>query len=242
MKMEMFFHKVFLLFSIHGPTMFTPAITPGKNSNSEESRLALLQAATDEFLAMGYQAARVQNITRSAGLGLSAINYHFGGKEGLYRAVLSHHAEQAIARLPLNAPEETDPQAQLRWLVSALLHRMSDPANPSRIGPLLLREMMNPTAVFELLFERFASQQFRIATAILRTLLGDRVPERVVAQSLYSLFGQCVIYMTGRPMIERLTPEIQLDEAGLQQIADHITAFSWGGLLALRQHYQGEPT
>jgi AcrR family transcriptional regulator len=39
---------------------------------------------------MGYQAARVQNITRSAGLGLSAINYHFGGKEGLYRAVLSH--------------------------------------------------------------------------------------------------------------------------------------------------------
>ena len=119
MKMEMFFHKVFLLFSIHGPTMFTPAITPGKNSNGEESRLALLQAATDEFLAMGYQAARVQNITRSAGLGLSAINYHFGGKEGLYRAVLSHHAEQAIARLPLNAPEETDPQAQLRWLVSA---------------------------------------------------------------------------------------------------------------------------
>ena len=41
-------------------------------------------------------------------------------------------------------------------------------------------------------------------------------------------------------MIERFTPEIQLDEAGLQQIADHITAFSWGGLQALRQRYQGE--
>ena len=238
--MEMFFHKVFLTLPIHEFTMFTSAASPGKNSNGEESRQALLQAATDEFLAMGYRAARVQNITRSAGLGLSAINYHFGGKEGLYRAVLSHHAEQAIARLPLNAPEQSDPQAQLRWLVSALLHRLSDPANPSRIGPLLLREMMNPTAAFELLFERFASPQFRIATAIVRTLLGERVPERVVAQSLYSLFGQCVLYITGRPMIERFTPEIQLDEAGLQQIADHITAFSWGGLQALRQRYQGE--
>ncbi len=222
--MEIFFHKVFLTIPIHEFTMFTSAASPGKNSNGEESRQALLQAATDEFLAMGYRAARVQNITRSAGLGLSAINYHFGGKEGLYRAVLSHHAEQAIARLPLNAPEQSDPQAQLRWLVSALL----------------LREMMNPTAAFELLFERFASPQFRIATAIVRTLLGERVPERVVAQSLYSLFGQCVLYMTGRPMIERFTPEIQLDEAGLQQIADHITAFSWGGLQALRQRYQGE--
>ena len=222
--------------------MFDRPLVPNKNSNGEESRQALLQAATDEFLAMGFQAARVQTITRNAGLGLSAINYHFGSKEGLYQAVLSQHAELAIARQPLQGPPDLPPQAQLRWLVSALLHRMVDPENPSRIGPLLLREMMNPTAVFELLFERFASQQFRIATAILRTLLGDRVPERVVAQSLYSLFGQCVIYMTGRPMIERLSPEIQLDEAGLQQIADHITAFSWGGLLALRQHYQGEPT
>lgn len=221
-------------------TMFDPSSSPGKNSNGEESRQALLQAATDEFLAMGYPAARVQSITRNAGLGLSAINYHFGGKEGLYRAVLSHHAELAIARLPLNAPEEVEPKTQLHWLVNALLHRLSDPANPSRIGPLLLREMMNPTAVFDLLFERFASQQFRIATAILRTLLGEQVPERVVAQSLFSLFGQCVIYMTGRPMIERLTPDIRLDEPGLQQIADHISEFSWAGIQALRQRYQGE--
>ena len=81
---------------------------------------------------------------------------------------------------------------------------------------------------------------FRIATAILRTLLGEQVPERVVAQSLFSLFGQCVIYMTGRPMIERLTPDIRLDEPGLQQIADHISEFSWAGIQALRQRYQGE--
>ena len=133
-----------------------------------------------------------------------------------------------------------EPKAQLHWLVNALLHRLSDPANPSRIGPLLLREMMNPTAVFDLLFERFASQQFRIATTTLRTLLGEQVPERVVAQCLYSLFGQCVIYMTGRPMIERLTPDIHLNEPGLQQIADHISAFSWAGIQALRQSYQGE--
>ena len=220
--------------------MFDPSSSPGKSSNGEESRQALLQAATDEFLAMGFQAARVQSITRSAGLGLSAINYHFGGKEGLYRAVLSHHAELAIARLPLSAPDEHEPKAQLRWLVNALLHRLSDPANPSRIGPLLLREMMNPTAVLDLLLERFALPQFRIATGVLRHLLGEQVPESVVAQCLYSLFGQCVIYMTGRPMIERFTPDISLDEPSLQQIADHISEFSWAGMQALRQRYQGE--
>ena len=208
--------------------------------NPEKTQELLRAAASRLFAERGFDGATADDIAAAAGVNKAMINYHFGGKEGLYRAVLSHHAELAIARQPLNAPEEMEPKAQLHWLVNALLHRLSDPANPSRIGPLLLREMMNPTAAFELLFERFASPQFRIATAIVRTLLGERVPERVVAQSLYSLFGQCVLYMTGRPMIERFTPEIQLDEAGLQQIADHITAFSWGGLQALRQRYQGE--
>ena len=218
--------------------MLDRPLVPNKNSNGEESRQALLQAATDEFLAMGFQAARVQTITRNAGLGLSAINYHFGSKEGLYQAVLSQHAELAIARQPLQGPPDLPPQAQLRWLVSALLHRMVDPENPSRIGPLLLREMMTPTAAFELMFTRFASTQFQLGLEVLTRLLGPQVPAPVVAMSLYSLFGQCIFYMTGQPMISRLTPERTLDEAGLQQIADHITEFSWAGLQALRQHHE----
>lgn len=120
--------------------MFDPASSPGKNSSGEESRHALLRAATDEFLTMGYTAARVQSITRNAGLGLSAINYHFGGKEGLYRAVLSYHAELAIARQPLNAPDEMEPKAQLHWLVNALLHRLSDPRAGAHFDELLTKE------------------------------------------------------------------------------------------------------
>lgn len=218
--------------------MFDLPLTPNKNSNGEESRQALLQAATDEFLAMGFQAARVQTITRNAKLGLSAINYHFGSKEGLYQAVLSQHAELAIARQPLQGPPELPAKDQLRWLVSALLHRMVDPENPSRIGPLLLREMMTPTAAFDMMFRRFASTQFQLGQEVLNRLLGPRVPPDTVAMSLYSLFGQCMFYMTAQPMIARLTPERILDEAGLQQIADHITEFSWAGLQALRQHHE----
>lgn len=55
--------------------------------DAERSRRALLEAALDEFAAKGFAGARVRDIAERAGLSKDLINYHFGGKEGLYREV-----------------------------------------------------------------------------------------------------------------------------------------------------------
>ncbi|WP_432587034.1 TetR family transcriptional regulator [Streptomyces sp. HD1123-B1] len=53
----------------------------------ERSRRLLLEAAMDEFAEKGYAGARVQDIADRAGVNKQLINYHFGGKEGLYKEI-----------------------------------------------------------------------------------------------------------------------------------------------------------
>jgi TetR/AcrR family transcriptional regulator len=58
-----------------------------RQADAERSRRQLLTAAFDEFAAKGYAGARVHEIAARAGVNKQLINYYFGGKEGLYRAL-----------------------------------------------------------------------------------------------------------------------------------------------------------
>jgi AcrR family transcriptional regulator len=60
----------------------------GRERNPERSRERLLEAAQEEFAEKGFAGARVESIAGRAGLNKQLISHHFGGKEGLYRAVM----------------------------------------------------------------------------------------------------------------------------------------------------------
>src|SRR5436309_660655 len=67
-------------------------------SRPVETRDSLLEAAIDVFSAKGFEGGSVREITQAATANQAAINYHFGGKEGLYREVLKASV-QAFAEL-----------------------------------------------------------------------------------------------------------------------------------------------
>lgn len=218
-------------------TRSVPGQSPGAgNIAGEETRNRLIAAATEVFLADGLRAARVQEIARRAGARLSAINYHFGGKDGLYEAVLRHHAALAVQQMPLASPEpDQPPRARFDFAIRALVGRMLDVSADSRIGPLMLREMVSPTPALDLLIQQFTRPQAEQLRAIVDAVLGDGVPRIARARALLSIFGQCAVYITGRPLITRLFPEALTEPPPLDAIARHVADFSWAGLMALRQ-------
>jgi AcrR family transcriptional regulator len=59
-----------------------------RERNPERSRDRLLEAALEEFADKGHAGARVEAIAARAGLNKQLISHHFGGKAGLYRAVM----------------------------------------------------------------------------------------------------------------------------------------------------------
>ena len=59
------------------------------------TRRRILKAASRIFAEHGFEGASIRDIVTKADVNQAAINYHFGSKEGLYRAVL----EMALAAL-----------------------------------------------------------------------------------------------------------------------------------------------
>src|ERR1700731_121655 len=55
---------------------------------SRTTRAKIIKAASRAFAQHGYEGASIRTIVGEADVNQAAINYHFGSKEGLYRAVL----------------------------------------------------------------------------------------------------------------------------------------------------------
>src|SRR5436305_11767679 len=62
----------------------------GSRGQPEESRAAILQAATHEFATHGVAGARTDAIAREAKVNKALLYYYFKDKEALYSAVLDH--------------------------------------------------------------------------------------------------------------------------------------------------------
>lgn len=77
-----------------------------RQRDAERTRAALLDAALEEFAAKGLAGARVSEIADRAGVNKQLISYYFGGKEGLYQALVQrwYEAEARFAgpELPLD--------------------------------------------------------------------------------------------------------------------------------------------
>jgi AcrR family transcriptional regulator len=84
-----------------------------RQRDAERSRTALVDAAEVEFGDKGLAGARVEAIAARAGVNKQLISYYFGGKQGLYDAIL----ERWYAReRSFDGPGVTLPDLVLRYL------------------------------------------------------------------------------------------------------------------------------
>ena len=208
------------------------------NSNDyeqEATRKRLLNAAGEVFGRVGYERATVREICQAAGANIASIKYHFGGKFQLYEAVFGFWFEAAIEQFPVDmgqADARTDKQ-RLRAFVFMILSRLISPGKPAWHGRHIAREMAEPTGVFETAVKNTIRPVLGQLVAILQSICGD-LPKVKFERALLSIVAQCVFYQHGRPVLERVFPA-HVTHPDLDELADHITEFSYAGLRALRE-------
>jgi AcrR family transcriptional regulator len=69
------------------------------SADSENARGALLAAARKLFAERGFDGVSVKEVAQAAGHNPALINYHFGGKEGLYRECVMPFIGNGIANM-----------------------------------------------------------------------------------------------------------------------------------------------
>ncbi len=114
---------------------------PGRPKNTNENTsAALAKAALHRFASQGFEVTTLREVAADAGVDISLISYNFGGKSGLWRAIVSNAGaglKKALAHAERKSATK-DPVAALEHAMRAFVdYLMEQPEIPS----LLLRDI-----------------------------------------------------------------------------------------------------
>lgn len=77
--------------------------------NFEKTSLKFLKIAKKEFIEYGYSNASTERIVEQSGMARGSLYYHYGNKEGIFRAVYEDVVEQLGKRIQKEIDKEDDP-------------------------------------------------------------------------------------------------------------------------------------
>jgi AcrR family transcriptional regulator len=207
-------------------------LTSPDETSHAATRKNLLDAAGEVFAEAGFRAATVREICQRAGANIAAVNYHFGDKAELYKAVLRETHRMALAEYPPDhgLPPRATPEQRLRAFVQSFLLRIFSEGPSARHGKLMAREMTEPTGALDDIVKENIRPMSVVLRAILTDLLGRKANEKTLRLCSMSVVSQVLFYHHCRPVVSRLFPDMKFNAAGIDELAGHITRFSLAGI------------
>jgi AcrR family transcriptional regulator len=205
--------------------------------SSAATRAALIKAAAPLFAQEGFETTRTREIADKAKANVSAINYHFGSKMGLYQAVIKEQAEQMIATYPLQVDGQAgqSPEERFHHLVNNLLRRVLSRCSASTPqGRICVREFAEPTEALDFLVKEIVSHQFAITRDVIAAVIGREIPDEDLQRIQVSVVSQCFYYGMAEPMLTRLGVKIPQTDEEISKLATHIIRFSLAGIASSR--------
>jgi AcrR family transcriptional regulator len=180
----------------------------------ENPQARLLEVAIELFGRDGMSATGTRAIAEAAGVQMSAITYHFGGKEGLYQACARHIGQEMLARItPLleqleSAGVDTGDAAGARATIIALLSGFVTIMMRDEIAPIarfVVREQMNPTPAFTILFEEVMQPMLQRMGGLLQRIAGGRLGKHELSLRAIALMGQVMCFRFARAALMGIT-------------------------------------
>ena len=198
-----------------------------------QAKVRLITAGETLFAERSIESVSLREIAIAAGNGNNnAVQYHFGGKDGLYTEVLTE-GQRRLHALEIPAPGTTAEQ-RLAGFVRTFMERVLTEAPESAHAQLMFREMIEPTAALDRVVAEFIRPSAEELESILRQLLGPGFTRRQRQHIGLSIVSQILNYKHCRAVIERLFPELPLGPSHAGALAEHVTAFSLAAVQGLR--------
>ena len=197
---------------------------------SQATREKIIKAASRAFALNGYEGASVRTIVAEAQVNQAAINYHFGSKEGLYRAVLETALRALMSEDAPQRPGKLSREAQLRRFVRRQLRPMTARDELSDYVRVFGWETLKPSPVFRKFMAREVAPFFAVATELARRFLPSRATDQQAVVGALWLFGQCSIFVRNADQLANPPLRLKIDERFVDGLADTIATWAADGL------------
>lgn len=160
-----------------------------RQAHSDKTRAQILAQATKSFAEHGYEGASLREICNSANANVSAVKYHFGDKEGLYRTCLSEYTESrlsAITNILTTPSTEEELKLRLKLFAEDFLNESFNNFDMTR---MLYREIENMTPVMEGIFEGTILKIYKKLASVLEDAQNKKIiSKKINIETTTSLF------------------------------------------------------
>ena len=211
--------------------------------DAQATRAALLEAAIAIFSENGYKSGSVRRIAQRAGANPAAINYHFGGKEGLYREVLET-AENVLEKENFLDSEELDrmtPEEALRLYLLRFLSPLVKRDRANQYLQLCAWERVHPSALLARFVEARPPYTFRLAYRVTRRFLPDHTPADEIALRALWLAQQPNFFLREAERLSRPPFGLTFDQDGVERLVARFTALNLTGLMGAKSASVARP-
>lgn len=199
-------------------------------ADGASTRARILEAAGQLFGQYGYAGVASKAICAAAGADLAAINYHFGSRDGLYRAVLIEGHKHFINLDTLAALTQSDlpPREKLCAFIDGMVAGLWEQSWHTRV---CAREVLAPSAHFAALIDEEVLPKFRLVAGILGDITGFAPGDPALARCAVSIVAPCMMLM----VVDRNAPSPpqQVLAQPAADLAEHLKRFALAGLDAV---------
>ncbi len=200
---------------------------------SEITRDRILKAAERLFAERGYDATSIRAIVARARVNQAAINYHFDGKEGLYREVLRAAFRGLTEDQLAHAGDAAGlPREQaLAAFIRRQLRPLSARDEASRHMRIFNWETVRPTPVFRKLMTEEAAPFMGLTVELVRRFLPDADQRSLMVAAIW-LIGQCSVFVRNREQLAGPPVALELDDSTVDWLAQLLSRWTLAGLAA----------
>ncbi len=175
--------------------------------DGEVTRRHILETAVRLFAEHGYADTTSKMICKEAGVNIAAVNYHFGSRDDLYRAVLEDVHEHIVNEKEMESIMGADCSAEERlgMVLDAYIANIYD--SQSWHSRIWAHELIAPSALGGLSFLEGTLTKERSISRLLSEITGIPVGEPALSCCVVTVMGPYLIMLCiQRDMARRLAP------------------------------------
>lgn len=217
--------------SQHDSTQTAPKDGPEPEAGRAElRRAAFLKAARDVFLEFGYEQANMAEIVRRAGGSLSTLYAQFGGKKGLFEAMIDSRVTELTEQMQVELAAHAPLREGLQRIGESFLARQTEEESLD-----VMRLMVAQAKKFPEIAETWSKRAPEAVRKVLATYLEDRAKAGEIRIQNFDLAASVYFDLVRSRMQFRslLLPNYRPTEQEIRETVDRAVKVFIGGIEAL---------
>lgn len=189
----------------------TTSKTCGRKAQGEETRATLIAVGARLFAQHGYAGVSMRTLAAEAEVNLATVGYHFGGKPGLYAAILQEIIDERDAIFPTRDEVEArlteagDDQAArtgvVDWFVGQLVREILDSEEYFWPTVMVSRELAHPSEHFPRLQTEFFDPSFEALCSLVQGVSPEETAREEVIIVSNSIISIVIKLLEGQKLI-----------------------------------------